>query len=86
MATASVGNPAGLALLVLNVAGVPGLIKSIGTDTPKERAIGFSLAMAVGAASSVLGRTPWPILGTAAMCALVLHLQHEAHGDSPGRL
>lgn len=80
----SVGNPAGLALLVLNVSGVPGLIRSVGTDTPKQQAIGFGLAMAVGAASSVLGRTPWPLLGAMGMCVLMLHLQREARGTTPG--
>lgn len=78
MAAPSVGNPAGVALLVLNVSGVPGLIRSVGTDTPKQRAIGYGLALAVGGASSWLGRTPWPLLGTVAMCALMLHLQNDA--------
>lgn len=77
MATPSVGNPAGVALLVLNVAGVPGLIKSIGTETDKQRVIGYGLALSVGAASSLLARTPWPFLGTLGMCALVLHLQKD---------
>jgi len=74
MATPSVGNAAGVALLVLNVAGVPGLIRSVGTETPKRRAIGYGLALAVGTSSSILGRTPWPLLGTIGMCALMLHL------------
>lgn len=84
MAKPSVGNPAGVALLVLNVSGVPGLIKSVGTDTPKQRAIGYGLALAVGGASSWLGRTPWPLIGTAAMCALMLHLQNDTAPDYPG--
>lgn len=84
MASPTVGNPAGLALLVLNVAGVPGLIRSVGTDTPKQRAIGYGLALAVGGASSILGRTPWPLLGTVGMCALMLHLQNDASGHYPG--
>jgi hypothetical protein len=85
MTSPSVGNSAGLALLVLNVSGVPGLIKSVGTDTPKQRAIGYGLALAVGGASSVLGRTPWPLLGSAGMCALMLYLQNEASPDYPGK-
>lgn len=80
----TVGNPAGVALLVLNVSGVPGIIRSIGTDTPKQRAIGYGLALAVGGASSMLARTPWPLLGTAGMCLLMLHLQNDSPGDSPG--
>lgn len=67
----------GVALLVLNVAGVPGLIKSVDTGTPKSRAIGYGLALATGAASSALARSPWPFLGTVAMCALMLHLQND---------
>lgn len=79
-----VGNPAGVALLVLNVAGVPGLIKSVGDDTPKHRMIGYGLAVAVGGASSWLARTPWPLLGTVAMCALMLHLHNTAPGSTGG--
>lgn len=72
----------GVALLVLNVAGVPGLIKSVDNGTPKGRAVGYGLALAVGAASSALARTPWPFLGAVAMCALMLHLQTEVvRGD-----
>jgi hypothetical protein len=81
----SVGsNTAGVALLVLNVSGVPGLIKSVGTDTPKQQAIGYGLALAVGTASSVLTRSPWPLLGTVGMCALMLHLQNTSFGRMPG--
>jgi hypothetical protein len=74
---------AGAALLVLNVAGVPGIIRSVGDATPQHQAIGYGLALAVGAASSWLTRSPWPILGTAAMCALMLHLQKGASATSP---
>lgn len=70
-----VGHGAGVALLVLNVAGVPALIRSTETGHPQGRAIGYGLALAVGAASSALARTPWPFLGTAAMCVLMRHLQ-----------
>lgn len=84
MTKAGVGNAAGVALLVLNVAGVPGMIRSVGTDTPKQRAIGYGLAVSVGAASSLLARTPWPLLGTVAMCALMLHLQNDASLHPPG--
>jgi hypothetical protein len=85
MAKPSVGNAAGVALLVLNVSGVPGLIKSVGDDTPKQQAIGYGLALAVGGASSWLGRTPWPFLGTVAMCLLMLHLQRESGASNlPG--
>lgn len=73
---------AGVALLVLNVSGVPGLIKSVGTSTPRHEAIGYGLALAVGTASSVLARTPWPLLGTVAMCALMLHLRKDASDSS----
>jgi hypothetical protein len=79
-----VGNAAGVALLVLSVANVPGLIRSVGSDTPKHTAIGYGLALAVGGASSVLGRTPWPLLGTVAMCLLMLHLQNQAGRGVPG--
>jgi hypothetical protein len=82
MAKPTVGNPAGVALLVLNVAGVPGLIRSVGTDTPKEQAIGYGLALAVGGASSWLARTPWPFLGTVGMCLLMLHLKRESSGGT----
>lgn len=84
MAKPGVGNAAGVALLVLNVSGVPGVIKSVGTDTPKQRVIGYGLALAVGGASSLLGRTPWPFLGTIGMCALMLHLQNDAGRVFPG--
>lgn len=77
-----VGHPAGVALLVLSVANVPNIIRSVGDDTPTHQAIGYGLALAVGGASSWLGRTPWPLLGTAAMCALMLHLQRRAAGAS----
>lgn len=83
MAKPGVGNAAGVALLVLNVSGVPGLIRSVGTETPKEVAIGYGLALAVGGASSWLGRTPWPFLGSLAMCLLVLYLQRESGKPSP---
>lgn len=83
MTKPSVGNAAGVALLVLNVSGVPGLIKSVGVDTPKQQAIGYGLALAVGGASSLLARTPWPFLGTAGMCLLMLHLQKDAQA-APG--
>lgn len=75
------GSGAGVALLVLNVAGVPGLIRSTDTGHPHGRLIGYGLAVAVGAASSALARTPWPFLGSVAMCLLMLHLQndHSAH-------
>jgi len=86
MPSPGVGNAPGVALLVLNVAGVPGLIKSVGTETDRQRAIGYGLALAVGAASSILARTPWPIIGTAAMCALVLHLQNETSDGYRGDL
>lgn len=79
-----VGNAAGVALLVLNVSGVPGLIKSVGDDTPKQQAIGYALAVATGAASSAIARTPWPLVGAVGMCLLMLHLQREA-GKSPLR-
>lgn len=78
MAKPEVGNAAGAALLVLNVAGVPGIIRSVGTDTPKQQAIAYGLALATGGASSFLTRSPWPFLGTLVMCALMLHLQKEA--------
>jgi len=84
MAKPTVGNAAGVALLVLNVAGVPGIIRSVGTDTPKQQGIAYGLALAVGAASSWLGRTPWPFLGTVGMCLLMLHLQKDVSGDSRG--
>lgn len=77
MAQPGVGNAAGVALLVLNVAGVPGLIRSTETGTPRGKAVGYGLALAVGAASSALARTPWPFLGTVGMCVLMLHLQNE---------
>lgn len=83
MSKPGVGNAAGVALLVLNVSGVPGLIKSVGTDTPKEQAIGYGLALAVGGASSWLARTPWPFLGSLGMCLLVLYLQRESGKPSP---
>lgn len=73
---------AGVALLVLNVSGVPGLIKSVGNETPRHEAIGYGLALAVGAASSWLARTPWPLLGSAAMCALMLHLRKGSSATS----
>ena len=76
-----VGNAAGVALLVLNVAGVPALIRSTETGNPHGRHIGYGLAVAVGAASSVLARTPWPVLGTVGMCLLMHHLLE----DQPGR-
>lgn len=78
MAKPGVGNAAGVALLVLNVSGVPGLIKSVGDDTPKQQVIGYGLAVAVGAASSFIARTPWPFVGAVGMCLLMLHLQREA--------
>jgi len=85
MASPGVGNAAGVALLVLNVAGVPGLIRSTDTGHPHGKPIGYGLALAVGAASSALARTPWPFLGTVAMCALMLHLQRDgaANSDAP---
>ena len=83
MAKPGVGNAAGVALLVLNVSGVPGLVKSVGTDTPKQQLIGYGLALAVGGASSWLARTPWPLLGTVGMCLLMLHLHREAQPASP---
>lgn len=86
MAKPGVGNAAGVALLVLNVSGVPGLIKSVGSDTPKQQAIGYGLAVAVGGASSWLARSPWPFLGTALMCLLMLHLQKEAGKSAVGDL
>ena len=79
-----VGNAAGVALLVLNVANVPGLIRSVGSDTPEHVAIGYGLAVAVGGASSWLSRSPWPLLGTVAMCALMLHLQRTAQATDRG--
>jgi hypothetical protein len=83
MAKPGVGNAAGVALLVLNVSGVPGLIRSVGTDTPKEQAIGYGLAVAVGGASSWLARSPWPFLGTVAMCLLMLHLHRSQTSSTP---
>ncbi len=77
MAKPEATSAAGVALLVLNVSGVPGLIRSVGSDTAVHQAIGYGLALAVGAASSALARTPWPFLGTAVMCALMLHLQNH---------
>lgn len=83
MAQPGVGNAAGVALLVLNVSGVPGLIRSTDNGTDKGRLIGYGLAVAVGAASSALSRSPWPLLGTVGMCLLMLHLhKDEAHRHS----
>lgn len=72
-----VSSGTGVALLVLNVAGVPGLIRSTDTGHPQGRVIGYGLAVAVGAASSALARTPWPFLGSLAMCLLMLYLQND---------
>ena len=83
MAKPGVGNGAGVALLVLNVAGVPGLIRSTDNGTEKGRMIGYGLAVATGAASSALARTPWPLLGTIAMCLLMLHLHREQVSQQP---
>lgn len=86
-ASPGVGSGTGVALLVLNVAGVPGIIRSTDTGHPHGRVIGYGLAVAVGAASSALARTPWPLLGSVAMCLLMLHLQndHLTHaGHQPG--
>lgn len=84
MASPGVTSGTGVALLVLNVAGVPGLIRSTDTGHPQGRLIGYGLAVAVGAASSALARTPWPFLGSVAMCLLMLHLQndHAAHAHA----
>jgi hypothetical protein len=67
----------GVALLVLNVAQVPGFIRSTDNGTDRGRAVGYGLALAVGASSSALARTPWPFLGTVAMCLLMLHLHRQ---------
>ncbi len=75
-----VSSGAAVALLVLNVAGVPGLIRSTETGHPYGRAIGYGLAVAVGAASSALARTPWPFLGAVGMCVLMRYLQDGAAG------
>jgi len=83
MPTPEPTHAAGVALLVLNVAGVPGIIRSVGDETPRHEAYGYGLALAVGAASSWLARTPWPLLGTAAMCALMLHLRKGTSVTSP---
>lgn len=79
-----VGNAAGVALLVLNVAGVPALIRSTDTGHPHGRIVGYGLAIAVGAASSALARTPWPLLGTIGMCLLMLHLRNDPAGHDAG--
>lgn len=78
-----VGNAAGVALLVLNVANVPAIIRSTDAGTDRSRLAGYGLAIAAGAASSALARSPWPLLGTVGMCALMLHLQKHASGRDP---
>lgn len=63
------------ALTVLTVAGVPGLFRDLETGDRRGELAALAIGVSVGAAASVLARTPWPLLGSVAACLFMLHMQ-----------